>query len=514
MKREDMLRRVRLRTKPWDLVIIGGGATGAGIAVDGASRGYDVLLLERSDFGKGTSSRSTKLLHGGVRYLQQGNVPLVMEALRERGLLLENAPHLVSSLRFVVPAYEWWEKAYYGIGLKLYSLLAGKRSFGATEILSRKETLNAVPNLRKEGLRGGIAYHDGQFDDARLLLTLIQTAADHDATVLNYAEVVGLSGPVVTVRDIPTGEEFTVEARSVINATGPFCDSVRQLADSNVKPMIAPSQGIHLVVDRSFLAGENAVMIPRTSDGRVMFAIPWQGYTLLGTTDTPLLAVSEEPRALEAEIGFVLQTARQYLQRGPGRNDVESVFAGIRPLIRGDGTHATAALARDHKLEVEKSGLITITGGKWTTYRHMAELCVDKAAEAGNLVKRPCVTKHMRLHGYHATAQEFGDLQRYGSDAPNVQQLARSDERFAARLHPDLPYIAAEVVWSVRTEMAVTVEDVLARRLRALFLDAEAAIAMAPKVATLMAEELGWSPDQTQSGLRQFLDVARPYSCV
>jgi glycerol-3-phosphate dehydrogenase len=278
--------------------------------------------------------------------------------------------------------------------------------------------------------------------------------------------------------------------------------------------MIAPSQGIHLVVDGSFLDSDNAVMIPRTSDGRVMFAIPWQGYTLLGTTDTPIPAVSDEPHALEAEIGFVLQTAKQYLQRGPGRADVESVFAGIRPLIRADGTHATAALARDHKLEVEQSGLITITGGKWTTYRHMAEMCVDKAAAVGNLAKRSCVTKHMRLHGYHSTAQEFGDLQRYGSDAPNVQQLARSDERLAARLHPDLPYIAAEVVWSVRTEMALTVEDVLARRLRALFLNADAAIAMAPQVATLMAEELGWSPDRTQSSLRQFLDVALPYSCV
>ena len=282
MKREEMLRRVGARTKPWDLVVIGGGATGAGIAVDAASRNYDVLLLERNDFGKGTSSRSTKLLHGGVRYLQQGNIPLVMEALRERGLLLENAPHLVSSLRFVVPAYKWWQKAYYGIGLKLYSLLAGKRSFGATEILGRSETLDAVPNLRKEGLRGGVAYHDGQFDDARLLLTVIQTAADQGATVLNYTEVIGLSGHLVRARDLLTGEEFTVEARSVINATGPFCDSVRRMADPGIQPIVAPSQGIHLVVDRSFLDGENAIMIPRTSDGRVMFAIPWQGYTLWG----------------------------------------------------------------------------------------------------------------------------------------------------------------------------------------------------------------------------------------
>jgi glycerol-3-phosphate dehydrogenase len=514
MKREEMLRRVGARTKPWDLVVIGGGATGAGIAVDAASRNYDVLLLERNDFGKGTSSRSTKLLHGGVRYLQQGNIPLVMEALRERGLLLENAPHLVSSLRFVVPAYKWWQKAYYAIGLKLYSLLAGKRSFGATEILSRRETLDAVPNLRKEGLRGGIAYHDGQFDDARLLLTLVQTAADHGATVLNHAEVVGLSGHLVTARDLIAGEEFTVEARSVINATGPFCDLVRRMADPGIQPIVAPSQGIHLVVDRSFLAGENAIMIPRTSDGRVMFAIPWQGYTLLGTTDTPIPAVTEEPRALESEIGFVLQTASEYLDRSPNRRDVASVFVGIRPLIRSDDTKATAALARDHRLDVEPSGMITITGGKWTTYRHMAELCVDKAAEIAGLGKRPCATEQMHLHGYHTSAQAFGSLQRYGSDAPALMALAASSDRFQARLHPALPYIAAEVIWSVRTEMAQTVEDVLARRLRALFLNADAAIAMAPQVARLMAEELGWTPDHAEADVARFLAVARQYSDV
>jgi glycerol-3-phosphate dehydrogenase len=514
MKREEMLRRVGTRTKRWDLVVIGGGATGAGIAVDAASRGYDVLLLERSDFGKGTSSRSTKLLHGGVRYLQQGNIPLVMEALRERGLLLENAPHLVSSLRFVVPAYEWWEKAYYGIGLKLYSLLAGKRNFGPTDILSRSETLQAVPNLRKQGLGGGVAYHDGQFDDARLLLTLIQTAADQGATVLNYAEVIGLRERLVTARDTLSGNEFSVEGRSVINATGPFCDSIRQLAEPDVRPIVAPSQGIHLVVDRSFLAGENAIMIPRTSDGRVMFAIPWQGYTLLGTTDTPIPAITEEPRALEAEIGFVLQTAGAYLQSSPDRTDVLSVFAGIRPLIRSNESKATAALARDHKIDIERSGLITITGGKWTTYRHMAELAVDKAADISGLGKRQCVTEGMRLHGYHDNGKEFGTLQRYGSDAPAVKALAASSKQLETRLHPELPYIAAEVVWSVRTEMAQTVEDVLARRLRALFLNAEAAIAMAPAVAGLMAEELGWSSDRAESDLGRFLAVARQYSCV
>jgi glycerol-3-phosphate dehydrogenase len=342
----------------------------------------------------------------------------------------------------------------------------------------------------------------------------VQTAAEQGATVLNYAEVIGLSGRVVSARDALTGDEFSVEARCIVNATGPFCDSVRRLADPGLAPLVAPSQGIHLVVNRSFLSGEDAIMIPRTSDGRVMFAIPWHGYTLLGTTDTPIPAVSEEPRALESEVGFVLETAADYLQRSPTRDDVASVFAGIRPLIRSDGAKGTSALARDHKIEVESSGLITITGGKWTTYRHMAELCVDKAIETAGLEKRPCVTEKLHLHGYHTHAEEFGDLHRYGADAPAVQQLAAGDPSLAARLHPELPYIAAEVVWSVRMEMAQTLEDVLARRLRALFLNADAAIAIGAKVADLMAGELGWTAERAESDVARFIEVAQQYSCV
>jgi glycerol-3-phosphate dehydrogenase len=516
MTRPEMLQRAGARSEPWDIVVIGGGATGVGIAIDASTRGYDVLLLERSDFGKGTSSRSTKLLHGGVRYLQQGNLPLVFEALRERELLAKNAPHLVEKLGFVVPVYEWWEKPYYGAGLKIYGALAGRNSFGSTEILTRSESLARVPNLRVSGLRGGVLYHDGQFNDTRMLITMTRTAADHGATVLNYSDVTGFvrngSGRIggVVIRDLESGSEFQVEAKAVINATGPFCDLVRKLDDPAARQMIAPSQGIHLVVDQSFLAGTSAIMVPRTTDGRVMFAIPWQGHTVLGTTDTPIPAVSEEPAALEREIQFVLENAGRYLTRAPQRSDVLSVFAGIRPLIRSDGNGATAALSRDHQIQTDESGLITITGGKWTTYRRMAELCVDHAVKVLGWPARPCVTRHLKLHGAMASGDQ-SSLRQYGSDAPAITELAQSDDRLATRLHPALPYTGAEVLWACRMEMARTIEDVLARRLRALFLNAKAAVEMAPDVATLMGEELGWDGGRRTAELTRFLQTATVY---
>src|SRR5688572_6449366 len=340
MNRPEMLSRVLAQSEPWDMVIVRGGATGAGVAVDAASRGYSVLLLEQSDFGKGTSSRSTKLVHGGVRYLEQGNIPLVMEALKERGILRQNAPHLVSNLPFVVPNYDWWEAPFYGIGLKVYNLLAGKYGFGPSEILSFEETLERLPTIRREGLRGGVVYYDGQFDDTRLLINLVQTAAEQGAVLLNYVKVIGVErGPDGTVdgvvaRDMETGREFTAAARIVINATGPFADGVRRLADPAAEPLIAPSQGIHLVFDRSFLPGESAIMVPHTRDGRVMFAIPWHGHTLVGTTDTAIEQPSLEPRAFDSEVSFILETAGLYLHKAPTREDVLSVFCGIRPLVR------------------------------------------------------------------------------------------------------------------------------------------------------------------------------------
>src|SRR5450631_3218547 len=339
MNRPAMLARVNARSTPWDIVVIGGGATGVGVAVDAANRGFDVLLLERMDFGSATSSRSTKLVHGGVRYLEQGNLSLVMEALKERGLLLQNAPHLVRNLGFVVPNYDWWEAPFYGVGLKLYNLLAGKYGFGTSRILSRDETLERLPTIKTEGLKGGVIYFDGQFDDSRLLINLVTTAWEQGAALLNYAEVTEVTkdgdGFVdgVRFRDVETGAELEARGRVVINATGPFADTLRRAADPAVEPMIAPSQGIHLVFDGSFLAGDDAIMVPHTSDGRVMFAIPWHGHTVVGTTDTPMEQSTLEPVALEQEVESILHTVSLYLARRPSRADILSIFAGIRPLV-------------------------------------------------------------------------------------------------------------------------------------------------------------------------------------
>jgi len=517
MNRAEMYRRLRAHAGAWDMIVVGGGATGAGVAIDGASRGYDVLLLEQNDFGKGTSSRSTKLVHGGVRYLEQGNVSLVMEALRERGLLLQNAPHLVRNLGFVVPNYDWWEAPFYGIGLKLYNLLAGKYGFGESRILSREETLEGLPTLNTDGLRGGVIYFDGQFDDSRLLVNLIATASEQGAVLLNYARVTGLGkdsdGFVngVKVRDMESGEEFAAAAKVVINATGPFTDDLRRKAEPSAEAMIAPSQGIHLVFDSSFLAGDNAIMVPHTSDGRVMFAIPWHGHTLVGTTDTPVAEPTLEPVAQEREIDFVLETASLYLAKKPDRGDVTSVFAGIRPLVRAGDSANTAALSRGHTIRIENSGMVTICGGKWTTYRHMAEDCVNQAAILGRLEERPCVTDHLNIHGFHSSATRFGRLAVYGSDAPAIQKLMETDPSLAEPLNSALPYAAAEVVWAAREEMARTVEDVLARRTRALFLNARAAIEIAPGVASLMARELGYDAAWESSQVQSFRETARGF---
>lgn len=497
------------------MVIIGGGATGVGVAVDAASRGYEVALVEQSDFGKGTSSRSTKLAHGGVRYLEQGNVSLVMEALKERGLMRQNAPHLVHDLAFVVPNYDWWEAPFYGIGLKVYNLLAGKYGFGPSRILSREETLELLPTINKEGLRGGVVYYDGQFDDSRLLINLVQTASEQGAVLTNYVRAAafhsGSDGFVngVDAVDAETGEAFRLQARVIINATGPFCDAVRQMANPQSQPMIAPSQGIHLVFDRSFLPGDSAIMVPHTSDGRVMFAIPWHGHTLVGTTDTPIPQVSLDPRPFEQEIDFILETAAAYLHTPPTRADVLSAFVGIRPLVKADGAANTAALSRDHTIRIEDTGLITITGGKWTTYRHMAEDCVNQAVTLARLEERACVTRHLNVHGFHQNAEKFGDLAVYGSDALAIEDLVRADPSLNEQLDPRLPYRAAQVVWAARNEWAQTVDDILSRRTRALFLNARAALDMAPRVASLLAKELGKDAQWETEQVRVFTELAQ-----
>ena len=517
MNRSEMWGRIEAHPKAWDMVAVGGGATGVGVAIDAAASGYEEVLLEQSDFDKGTSSRSTKLAHGGVRYLEQGDIGLVMEALKERGLLLQNAPHLVWDLAFVVPNYDWWEAPFYGLGLKLYELLAGKYGFGSSRMLSREETLEHLPTLKTEGLRGGAVYYDGQFDDARLLIHMVVTAYEQGAALLNYVEATGLTKDAqgfvngVNARDVETGREFHASAKVVINATGAFSDRLRLLAEPGAAPMIVPSQGIHLVFDSAFLAGKSAIMVPHTSDGRVLFAIPWNGHTLVGTTDTPIEEATLEPVAMEEEINFILSTAGQYLAKAPTRDDVLSVFAGIRPLVRATNTASTAALSRDHVIQIDRSGLVSVMGGKWTTYRHMAEDCVDQAATLAQLPERPCPTHHLHIHGFHSEAKQLGALSTYGSDAYEIRKLIESDLSLGEPLHPALPYVKAEVVWAARHEMARAVEDVLARRTRALFLNARAAMEMAPVVTTLMASELGWDETTKASQLAEFRAVASNY---
>lgn len=517
LSRAELLDRAFDPATTWDLLVVGGGATGVGIAVDAAARGYAVLLLEQHDFGKGTSSRSTKLIHGGVRYLQQGNISLVMEALHERGLLRRNAPHLVHDLGFVVPNYAWWETPFYGIGMKVYDLLAGKYGFGRSRILGRDEVLGHIPNLERDGLRGGVLYFDGQFDDARLLVSLLRTALDHGATPLNYCRVERLLKDAddyvcgARARDIETGREADVRARVVINATGAFVDDLRRLDDPSAPAMVAPSQGVHLVLDGSFLKGNTAIMVPRTGDGRVMFAIPWHGRTLVGTTDTPVGSASLEPVPLDEEIDFILDTAAGYLQRDPTRADVLSAFAGIRPLVRAEGVTATAALARDHTLHVSSSGLLSIAGGKWTTYRRMAEDCVDHAITLARLPERECVTKSLPVHGALAEVDRADPLSVYGRDAGAIRALARDAPGLSEPLHPRLPVIAAQVVYAARFEMARTVEDVLSRRTRSLQLDARASIQVAPRVAVLLAGELGRDEAWQRAQVQSFTSLAGGY---
>ncbi len=516
MIRAEMLDRVRARKKVWDFIIIGGGATGVGCAVDAASRGFDILLLEQNDFGKGTSSRSTKLAHGGFRYLAQADFSLVKEALQERGTLRKNAAHLVKKQPFIVPCYSLWEKFFYGAGLKFYSLLAGKYSFGKSLILSKKETLLKLPNIKSEDLRGGILYFDGQFDDARLLIDLVKTAAKHSAVVLNYAPVFELTKNEnkidgVKFRDAETGEEFTAKAKIVVNATGAFCDAVRRMSNQKAEEIITPSQGVHLVFDKKFLPSENALMIPKTSDGRVLFVIPWHGKIVVGTTDTPIENIELEPRAYEKEIEFILQTAGNYLQKPPQREDILSVFVGIRPLIKSAKAKSTAALSRDHTIEIDDANLLTITGGKWTTYRRMAEDAINQAIEKTDLPERKCVTKDFEIHGSCEDAEQFGDLATYGADAPMIRELIKENPNLAEKLYADLPYNAAEIVWAIRSEMARSLEDVLARRMRVLFLNARAAIEIAPRTAEIMAREFGEDENWVKGQIENFSTVAENY---
>lgn len=487
MNRDDTIERLRARSKPWDVVVIGGGATGAGCCLDAVSRGLDVLLLEKSDFGKGASSRSTKLIHGGVRYLAQGNLRQVRQSLVERGRLIENAPHLVSKQEFIVPCESARDTFYYAAGLKLYDLLSGRLGFGKSKLMSRRKLHQALPNIVAEKAFGGVSYFDGRFDDTKLLLGILRTASNLGAAVVNYAPVKEVikdsSGKVSGVRFecLESEKEYEVQARVVINATGAFTETVRKLSDAGSGRLLTFSQGTHLVFDGGLLESEKAILVPKTSDGRVLFAIPFYGKTLVGTTDLEVESPLDEPRALEKEIEFILQTCSEYFKEPPVRSDIKSVFAGIRPLVADKNKDTTAKISRGHFIETDKSGMVTITGGKWTTYRRMAEDAVDTAVKSAGLNAAESQTADMPIE-----------------DEPEFDTLGLDQE-----LSPDFEWTVADIVKSVRFDMARTVEDVLARRTRILFLDAKEAIRLAPFTSELISSELGrdarWASEQASA---------------
>lgn len=501
----------------WDLIIIGGGATGLGIAHDASSRGYKTLLLEQSDFAKGTSSRSTKLVHGGVRYMAQGDLLLVMEALHERGLMLKNAPHLTYNQEFIIPVYTFWDVLIYTAGLKFYDLLAGRLSMGKSYFINSKKTLERLPLLRSKGLKGGIVYHDGQFDDSRMAVALALSGTENGALILNYCRVTSLvkdhKGTVrgVIARDEESGTEFSLNSKLVVNATGVFADSIARMDNPGAVPSLRPSQGVHIVLDRSFLQSKSAIMIPRTEDGRVLFAIPWYDEVVIGTTDTPLDTISLEPVALEKEINFILNTAQLYLAKPPKRENILCVFAGLRPLAANSGSNgSTKEVSRRHKLTLSSSGLLTIIGGKWTTYRRMAEDTIDRAIKEGILEKRKCVTKDLKI-SKTLPSDTLNRLHIYGDRFTEIEKIISENPLSGNPLHPKLPYNVAEIMWICRNEMPVNLEDVLARRTRSLFLNVRASLEIAPLVAGIMAQEFGYDDDWQSEQVAQYNTLVRNY---
>jgi glycerol-3-phosphate dehydrogenase len=501
----------------WDLIIIGGGATGLGIAHDSASRGYKTLLLEQSDFAKATSSRSTKLVHGGVRYMAQGDLLLVMEALHERGILLKNAPHLTFNQEFIIPVYTWWDVFKYTAGLKFYDLLAGRLSMGKSYFISRTKTIKRLPLLKTDGLKGGVVYHDGQFDDSRLAFALAQSSTEKGAIVLNYFEVTGLlkdsTGKIngLTARDNVSGKEHVLKANLVINATGVFADAVARMDNPQASPTLRPSQGVHIVLEKSFLQSESAIMIPQTDDGRVLFAIPWYGEVVIGTTDTPLEEINLEPVAMEKEIDFILHTAGNYLLRPPRRSDILSIFAGLRPLAANSkNPGSTKEVSRRHKITLSSSGLLTIIGGKWTTYRLMAEEIIDKAIKARLLPPAKCITSKLKLTKLTSDI-EPGRLHIYGDSFIDINKIITENPALGMQLCPELPYTKSEIIWICRNEMPVHLEDILARRTRSLFLNAKASAVIATQVAEIMAIELGHDIEWQKVEIKSYNELVKNY---
>ncbi len=516
MKRKNLLSKIETQ-EIWDVIIIGGGASGLGTAIESVTRGYKTLLLEQHDFTKGTSSRSTKLVHGGVRYLSQGNVPLVFEALRERGFLQKNAPHLVSNLSFLIPSYSWWSIPFYTIGLTIYDLLAWRLSFGRSKPQSRTKTIAHIPTIKKTHLKGSVLYHDGQFDDSRLGINMMQTILDKDGIALNYMKVTGfqkLNSKIngVQCKDQETGKEYYIQGKTVINATGVFVNSILQKDNPNAKDAVTVSQGVHLVIDREFLPSSYGLMIPKTRDGRVLFAVPWHNKVILGTTDVEKEVSSLEPEATNDEIDFILETAGRFLSKKPTRKDVKSVFAGLRPLAAPQNENeSTKEISRGHKIHTSEAGLITVIGGKWTTYRQMGEDVIDTMEKENNSPRTHSSTEYLKLHGYKENVDFNNPFYYYGSDTEKIEILIESDPSLKKWISEELKINKAQVVWAFRHEMARTVEDVLARRTRALFLNAKESMRIAPVVAKLLAQEYNYDSDWEQQQIEQFNSVAEKY---
>lgn len=505
-------------TDYWDFIIIGGGASGLGVALDATTRGFKTLLLEQYDFAKGTSSKSTKLLHGGVRYLAQGDVKLVMEALEERGLLEKNARHLFYKQEFIIPNYNWWKGPYYWIGLKLYDWLSKRLSLGSSKYISKNKVEKALPTIKKEGLANGISYFDGQFDDARLALNIAQTAIEKGATILNYCKVTGFkkneNDRIESVQffDTETQKEYQVNARYVVNATGVFTDKILKMLNPEHKKTVVPSQGIHLMLDRSFLNTDKAIMIPKTSDGRVLFIIPWHDKVIAGTTDTLIKKPKIEPKPLEKEVDFILETINQYLSKQATRADIKSVFSGLRPLAKPkkDSTN-TKEVSRSHKIIIDDN-LISVVGGKWTTYRKMAQDVMDTAIKTFQLEPVKSKTKVTPLHGNIETVTKINSyLSFYGSDLTKIQELESTNPIGSEPIHPNYPFKKVQVIWAVRHELARTVEDFLSRRVRLLLLDAQAAKEASPVVAELMAKELKKDLEWQKEQVNSFQELADKY---
>ena len=514
--RKSLIKQLSNPANSWDLLVIGGGATGLGIALDACARGYKTLLVEAHDFAKGTSSRSTKLVHGGVRYLAQGDVRLVREASIERGLLCQNAPHLVRNQTFIIPVYNAWDRIKYTLGLKVYDWIAGRLSLGSSVFISRKKTLAELPGIRQRGLLGGVMYHDGQFDDSRLAINLVQTILEQGGCAINYMKVTGLlknaAGNIegATVEDREQSTSYKIKAKAVVNATGVFVDDILGMDNTAAPKSICVSQGVHVVLDKKFFPSQHALMIPRTSDGRVLFAVPWHNKVVLGTTDTPVEKASLEPKALEAEINFILDTASAYLTQKPGRSDVLSVFAGLRPLAAPkQGEQKTKEISRSHKIIVSPSNLFTILGGKWTTFRKMGEDMVNKIENHLNWQRSTPATPHLRIHG-HTSNVNFNDpLYFYGSDAPRIMQSMNGTA--GQWLSESLKIHKMQVKWAVEYEMARSVEDVLSRRTRALLLDAEESVRICLEVANIMAPLLGKDGDWVFEQVKMYTHVAQQY---